>query len=108
LGRVLQHFCCPLVQALASCLRGNERTAMKLGGNAQQQLAGSGFLGMYALFLAIGQIVLNCKLKLVTQFGNRFAMETDDGANAKNASRKDIVTLVIIDAIGVPTEYAGR
>ena len=74
---------------------------MNLGGNAQQQLAGSGFLGMYALFLAIDQIVLNCKLNLLTQFGNRYAMETDDGANAKNASRKDIVTLVILDASGV-------
>jgi hypothetical protein len=52
LGCVLQHFGCPLVQAFARCLSGNERTAMNFWWDAQLSFSRSGFLGRYALFLA--------------------------------------------------------
>jgi hypothetical protein len=51
-----------------------------------------------AFFFAVRQIVFNCELKLSPQLRNRFTMETDDVANAKNSANEEIVTLVVLDA----------
>jgi hypothetical protein len=69
--------------------------------DTQQQFPGSGLLGVYALLLAVSQIVLDRQLKFGAQLGNCFAMGADDGANAEDAPCKDTVTLVIPDASGV-------
>jgi len=55
---------------------------------------------MYALILAVGKVVLDCELKLSPQLVNRVALKADDGPNAENADRKNVVVLVIIDASG--------
>ena len=76
--------------------------------DAQQQLARSRLIGMYALILAVGKVVLDCELKLSPQLVNRDAMKADDGPNAENAARKNIVALVIIDASGSTRSHHAR
>jgi hypothetical protein len=56
---------------------------------------------VYAVLLTVSKVVLDRKLELSAQFGNGLAMKADDVANAENASRKNVVTLVVLDPRGI-------
>jgi hypothetical protein len=94
----LQHFRGPLIEALARRLSDDDRVAMNLGRNSKQQLARGRLLGLEAQLLALAHVVLGGLLELRAQFAHRLAVKADDAADAKDATGKEVVSLVKLDA----------
>ena len=61
---------------------------MNLWRNAEHQLAGIWFLGLFACFLTYLQIVINSLFKCRTQFTNGFTMKAYDITNACDMANK--------------------
>ena len=70
---------------------------MQFRGHSQKQFAGRRFIRVNALFLAVRQIVFDCKLELGPQLPHGFAMETDDVANAENPAAMAITVRSVLE-----------